>query len=404
MASPIHADLRSAQEQLASIVSAVTRVQTSLTDIANRSTEETRVAQERLDAVEAQLAVSTSEMEGLWRANEELQGEVDEAKQGGMTKAREAKEKVVRKLRGMMSALDAILVDLEAEDDGIALSTKSKGKQKAKREPRAFLEPRPRVLSSSDSSDTARPTRSNPNGRQTLLQSQAGPSGARRQTSGASEGNRAQPVITRTISKRSRSPGETVKATSTEESSSASMAGNADWKIHYSKPPHSIAVASPGIKWEDLPQRLGPIMNGKTIAMSIKIVRDIEAVFVYDAIKLEGPSGTYLVDWAHNESARLRTEQYVTNGGEPGDQVYHTFLYEKKKLELIFDQSKVKLAAKLSDRTNGYRDRQLIRKAMDEKNLKQMCFQIDGKPFVKASREFMRQIGFSPGEIVITSS
>lgn len=69
--------------------------------------------------------------------------------------------------------------------------------------------------------------------------------------------------------------------------------------------------------------------------MRLKIWHDNELAFVYDAIKFEGPSGTYLIDWGH-KGDRAHTEGYVTKGGRPEDPVFHTFLYEVKSVSAFY--------------------------------------------------------------------
>lgn len=91
-------------------MTAVTRVQDRLTDIARRSEDEARTKQERLEELESSLRDSERELTGLWEINQDLQEAASEPKHKELERALEAKETITRKLRHAMDALGNILV------------------------------------------------------------------------------------------------------------------------------------------------------------------------------------------------------------------------------------------------------------------------------------------------------
>lgn len=151
-----------------------------------------------------------------------------------------------------------------ADDEGLPLSTKTKGKQRAGNDdPRASREARPRESNKSNSSgETVRPSPRKAGSSQPgldLLRSflkgkaeQGDPGSADTRSSGSSD--RKSTASTQLDGGGdTRSLGETIKA-STESSSSS---GDTQWNIRYSQRPKAAACSAGPMVWTNLADRLG---------------------------------------------------------------------------------------------------------------------------------------------------
>lgn len=208
--------------------------------------------------------------------------------------------------------------------------------------------------------------------------------------------------------------------TTRKGAASSSSSDQGPWRIHYSGPPLSTAIACGPMSWADLAKklRLGDekITSLQTLAKieehGLRIQIMDELAFVYDPIVLEGLSTSCLIDWGQ-KSRNLAAVKYVTKGNH----VFHTFFFPVKKNAWYYfgamtwtpvkqrsmwstlgTKSKTKLAAKLKDRCGGRLRKKEIGLLVEEgESLEQICFEISGDSTKAASRSFASgTLGFEP--------
>jgi len=202
---------------------------------------------------------------------------------------------------------------------------------------------------------------------------------------------------------------------------SSSSSDQTSWRIHYSRPPLSIAIASGPMPWADLARRLS--LNDETMTslqglatinqhgLRIQIIGDL--AFIYDPIILEGPSTTCLIDWGR-KSRNMGALKYITRG-RTVNPVFHTFFFpvkmdcwyyfgamtwttieQRSMWPALSIKSKAKLTAKLKDRCGGNLGKEEIIRLIEEDSLQQICFEISGHSTMAASRSFALKMGFGP--------
>jgi len=202
---------------------------------------------------------------------------------------------------------------------------------------------------------------------------------------------------------------------------SSSSSDQGQWRIYYSRPPLSAAIASGPMSWADLARRLS--LDDETMAslqrlttidkhgLRIQIMGDL--AFIYDAIILEGPSATCLIDWGR-KNRNIGAVKYITRG-RMVNPVFHTFFFpvkmdcwyyfgamtwntieQRSMWPALSIKSKAKLTAKLNDRCGGNLRKDEIIRLIEQGTLQQICFEISGHSTQAVSRSFALKMGFDP--------
>ncbi|KIM91101.1 hypothetical protein PILCRDRAFT_164183 [Piloderma croceum F 1598] len=441
-----HAELRSTQDELSNISTVVLRIHDRLTDIINRSGDEARSLQDRMNELEMDCQHMNRELDGLWELNQDLQAAASRGNQA-TDRAVDDRNVANRKLRHARKLIRDLLDERRVNrflhfidwnysrsnnycvQNGLAaeyerLSPISGILPSREREAGTLsivsLESLLRGASDtskSSSEDTVRPERTG--AVQDTRRNSPNVNTSRESPSGSHTRGRVE----RTPKNREGGPSSSAGAAAETGGTSSTSSEQAQWKLHYSRPPLSSVITCGPMSWTDLARRLSlddemiaslrRLASGDEYGLPLQIIDKL--AFVYDPIILEGPSATYIIDWGR-ENRNMRDVRNVTHG-RMGYPEFHTFFYPVKKDAWYYfghmtwvpvgklwslwptlkPMSRAKLTSKLRDRSGGKMSREEITRLIEDDCLEQNCFEISGNDSraVTASCSFASKMGFS---------